>query len=245
MDVPLIMDDKQTYYAVIPASVRYDEKLSANAKLLYAEITCLTNKNGECFASNNYFANLYHVTKQAISRWLLLLQKQNYINIEYFYKPNSKEIEKRLIKLNVSINIDTCQQKVLRCQQKVKDNNNNNITKSNIIYNVEIVKEIIDYLNLVTKSKYKYTTSSTKRLIHARLNEGFSVDDFKRVIDIKNAQWSKDNKMKEYLRPETLFGSKFESYLNQKNNTVNMTNTTISGTKLQDITMAVLNENGQ
>lgn len=244
MDVPLIMDDKQTYYAVIPASVRYDEKLSANAKLLYAEITCLTNKNGECFASNNYFANLYHVTKQAISRWLLLLQKQNYINIEYFYKPNSKEIEKRLIKLNVSINIDTCQQKVLRCQQKVKDNNNN-ITKSNIIYNVEIVKEIIDYLNLVTKSKYKYTTSSTKRLINARLNEGFSVDDFKRVIDIKNAQWSKDNKMKEYLRPETLFGSKFESYLNQKNNTVNITDTTISGTKLQDITMAVLNENGQ
>lgn len=244
MDVPLIMDDKQTYYAVIPASVRYDEKLSANAKLLYAEITCLTNKNGECFASNNYFANLYHVTKQAISRWLLLLQKQNYINIEYFYKPNSKEIEKRLIKLNVSINIDTCQQKVLRCQQKVKDNNNN-ITKSNIIYNVEIIKEIIDYLNLVTKSKYKYTTSSTKRLINARLNEGFSVDDFKRVIDIKNAQWSKDNKMKEYLRPETLFGSKFESYLNQKNNTVNITNTTVSGTKLQDITMAVLNENGQ
>ncbi len=243
MDVSLIMDDKQNYYAVIPASIRYDEKLSANAKLLYAEITCLTNKNGECFASNNYFANLYHVTKQAISRWLLLLQKQNYINIEYFYKPNSKEIEKRLIKLNVSTNIDTYQQKVLRCQQKVKDNNN--ITKSNIIYNVEIVKEIIDYLNLVTKSKYKYTTSSTKRLINARLNEGFSVDDFKRVIDIKNAQWSKDNKMKEYLRPETLFGSKFESYLNQKNNTVNMTNTTISGTKLQDITMAVLNENGQ
>lgn len=238
------MDDKQNYYAVIPASVRYDEKLSANAKLLYAEITCLTNKSGECFASNNYFANLYHVTKQAISRWLLLLQKQNYINIEYFYKPNSKEIEKRLIKLNVSINIDTCQQKVLRCQQKVKDNNNN-ITFSNIIYNVEIVKEIIDYLNLVIKSKYKYTTSSTKRLINARLNEGFSVDDFKRVIDIKNAQWSKDNKMKEYLRPETLFGSKFESYLNQKNNTVNITNTTISGTKLQDITMAVLNENGQ
>lgn len=243
MDVSLIMDDKQNYYAVIPASIRYDEKLSANAKLLYAEITCLTNKNGECFASNNYFANLYHVTKQAISRWLLLLQKQNYINIEYFYKPNSKEIEKRLIKLNVSTNIDTYQQKVLRCQQKVKDNNN--ITKSNIIYNVEIVKKIIDYLNLVTKSKYKYTTSSTKRLINARLNEGFSVDDFKRVIDIKNAQWSKDNKMKEYLRPETLFGSKFESYLNQKNNTVNMTNTTISGTKLQDITMAVLNENGQ
>ena len=238
------MDDKQNYYAVIPANVRYDEKLSANAKLLYAEITCLTNKNGECFASNNYFANLYHVTKQAISRWLLLLQKQNYISIEYFYKPNSKEIEKRLIKLNVSINIDTCQQKVLRCQQKVKDNNNI-ITKSNNIYNVELIKEIIDYLNLVTNSKYKYTTSSTKRLINARLNEGFSVNDFKQVIDTKNAQWSNDNKMKEYLRPETLFGSKFESYLNQKNNTVKISNTTISGTKLQDITMEVLKENGQ
>ena len=76
-------------------------------------------------------------------------------------------------------------------------------------------KEIVDYLNQNTGSKYRSSGAKTKKLIKSRFNEGFSLDDFKQVIDIKSAQWLKDQKMNKFLRPETLFGSKFESYLNE------------------------------
>ena len=76
--------------------------------------------------------------------------------------------------------------------------------------------EIIEYLNKKTKSQYRSTTKKTKNLIKARYNDGFVIDDFKIVIDTKSAEWLNDNKMNKFLRPETLFGTKFESYLNQK-----------------------------
>lgn len=77
-------------------------------------------------------------------------------------------------------------------------------------------KTIIDYLNEKTDSHYKATTPKTKQLVQARLKEGFTVDDFKTVIDKKTATWLNDNKMNKYLRPLTLFGTKFEDYLNEK-----------------------------
>lgn len=76
------------------------------------------------------------------------------------------------------------------------------------------VSEIIDYLNLKTNKKYKTTTQKTRTLIKARMNEHFTVDDFKLVIDKMCTEWMGTN-MEKYLRPETLFGTKFESYLNQ------------------------------
>ena len=76
--------------------------------------------------------------------------------------------------------------------------------------------EIINYLNFKVGVNYKSTTKNTQRLIKARFNEGFTLDDFKQVIDKMSAEWLKDKKMQRYLRPETLFGTKFESYLNKK-----------------------------
>lgn len=78
------------------------------------------------------------------------------------------------------------------------------------------VVEVIDYLNQKAGTKYRATTAATKRLVGARLKEGFTVDDCKKVIDNKVADWLNDEKMKNYLRPNTLFqASKFESYLNE------------------------------
>ena len=62
--------DNPGYYAIIPATVRYDDRLTPNAKLLYGEITALSNKEGYCWAGNAYFANLYGVTKTSISTWI-------------------------------------------------------------------------------------------------------------------------------------------------------------------------------
>lgn len=89
-----------------------------------------------------------------------------------------------------------------------------NTNKLNINYNIYI-GEIIDYLNLKTNQHYKATTPKTITLIKARLKEHFTTEDFKRVIDIKTEEWLNTD-MAKYLRPETLFGTKFESYLNQK-----------------------------
>lgn len=76
--------------------------------------------------------------------------------------------------------------------------------------------EIVSYLNEKTNSKYKASSKKTKDLIKARWNDGYTLDDFKIVIDKKTTEWLNDPKMNQYLRPETLFGTKFESYLNQK-----------------------------
>ena len=79
----------------------------------------------------------------------------------------------------------------------------------------DLIKYIVEHLNLVIGANYKYTTKKTKDCIKARLHEGFTVDDFKTVIDKKAKEWMGTD-MEKYLRPETLFGNKFEGYLNQK-----------------------------
>lgn len=93
-----------------------------------------------------------------------------------------------------------------------KDNKDNNLK-----YSVEI-EEIILYLNQKADKNFRSKTDETRKIIKQRIKEGFSVNDFKKVIDKKSAQWLKDPEMDKFLRPQTLFGKKFESYLNEKNN---------------------------
>ncbi len=78
------------------------------------------------------------------------------------------------------------------------------------------LSEIISYLNEKTESMFRAANKKTQSCIRARLAEGFKVGDFKTVIDKKCAEWIGDPKMEKYLRPETLFGTKFEGYLNAK-----------------------------
>ena len=89
-----------------------------------------------------------------------------------------------------------------------------NTKDNNTLSSSSTIAEIVDYLNSKTSKNYRASTRKTKSLINARMNEGFTVDDFKKVIDNKTAEWL-NTKMEQYLRPETLFGTKFESYLNQ------------------------------
>jgi len=78
------------------------------------------------------------------------------------------------------------------------------------------VLEVIEYLNLKTGKLFRTTSQKTQALIRLRMKDGFSVANFKTVIDNQVAEWGNDKKMAQYLRPETLFGTKFESYLNSK-----------------------------
>lgn len=114
----------------------------------------------------------------------------------------------------------------------VTDINNNNINNNLDINNQDNIdnylqqrKEIINYLNAITGSSYRPSSRETKVHIDARLKEGFKIDDFKKVIDNKYADW-KDTDWEKFLRPSTLFGNKFEGYLNQK---IKKKNTEICG----------------
>lgn len=76
--------------------------------------------------------------------------------------------------------------------------------------------EIICYLNEKTGKNFKQDSTKTREMIHARYGEGFTLEDFHRVVDLKSAEWISNPDWNKFLRPETLFGSKFESYLNQQ-----------------------------
>lgn len=88
-----------SYYAIIPASVRYNTKLIAHAKLLYGEITALCNEKGFCWATNSYFAELYGVSNRSITSWITSLIDCGYIRSEVKYRVGTKEIESRKISL--------------------------------------------------------------------------------------------------------------------------------------------------
>ena len=89
-------------------------------------------------------------------------------------------------------------------------------TAENGAYREKIYTDVVDYLNLKSGKNFKHGIERTRRLIDGRLKEGFSAEDFKAVIDKKCAQWRGDPDREKYLRPETLFGVKFEGYLNEK-----------------------------
>lgn len=110
--------------------------------------------------------------------------------------------------------------------EKESKNSEKNPTNNNTIYNYNntnilnnIYSSVIDYLNKKTertgKEKYSSTSTKTQKLIKARLREKYELEDFKIVIDKKCKEWLGTD-MEKYLRPETLFGNKFESYLKQK-----------------------------
>lgn len=117
------MSENPNYYAILTAEVRYDKKLSPNAKLLYAEITALCGKDGKCWAKNSYFAELYEVSKKSISRWVNELVENGYIKSKIIYKKNTKEIENRYLTLSngTDKNVNTYGQKYTEGMDKNVD----------------------------------------------------------------------------------------------------------------------------
>ena len=198
-----------SYYAIITANVRYDNRLSANEKILFAEITALTSKQGYCFASNSYFAKLYNKDIRTIARWINNLSKFNYIQTKIKYKENSKEIEHRLIypltipqefatpiDKNVSTphdkNVSTPHDKNVSTphDKNVLDNilyinsiNNNNIS----------IEEIIAYYNQTMNTKLKGDMVIKKNI--QTLLKNYTIEDFKLVIDyICHNPWHIENR---------------------------------------------------
>lgn len=212
--------DNPSYFSILTAEVRYDKELKANEKLLFSEISALTSKYGYCTAGNKYFAKCYGVHKDTIADWIANLKNKGYIIIKTVR--SGKKVAERRIYLTSTCRLNDLQVVGENTYEVVGENTlDNNINNNNI--NIIIYSRVIDYLNQKTSKDFKSTTKKTQDLIKARLREGFKEEDFKKVIDIKTAEWGKDSKMQQYLRPETLFGTKFESYLNQNSQSISNT----------------------
>lgn len=136
--------DHRSYYAIIPANVRYDDSLIPSAKLLYGEITALCNEKGYCWASNEYFANQYKVSKPTIQNWLKSLEEKGYIYREVKYKEGSKEIEARYIRILGGGR----QENLVRGHQEIYQDNNTsfNNTFNNIDHSSSKLKNDFDKL---------------------------------------------------------------------------------------------------
>lgn len=184
------MEEKPNYFAIIPANVRYDEELKLGEKMMYGEITSLTYKTGECWASNNYFANLYKVTPQAISKWIKALEQHNYITISY--EKEGKLIIKRIIKL-VSTEVDRVSTEVERginsslegYQHRIKENNTSINTTS--INKKEIYKE-----------RFKKPTLEEVEQYCKQRNSSVDPKVFYEYFEVGNWIDSKGNKVKNW-----------------------------------------------
>lgn len=152
-------EEKPSYFGIIPATVRYDKSLKANAKLLYSELTCLSEKDGYCYASNNYFAKLYEVAPSSISKWLKQLADKGYIKIEYKY--NGKECTERKIFINTNAKGSVENQEGIDIQQEgidIQQEGYCQIAKEN---NTRVNNTSINNINLPEKTK-KQKVKETK-----------------------------------------------------------------------------------
>ena len=113
-------DVHKSYYAIIPANIRYDSSITPNAKLLYGEITALCNEKGYCWANNEYFASLYEVSKVSISKWIRQLVEKGYIDSVLEYKEGTKEILNRYLTI---VNDPIKEKFNTPIKEKFKDNN--------------------------------------------------------------------------------------------------------------------------
>ncbi len=202
----------KSYYAIIPANVRYDKDLPASAKLLYGEITALTNEKGYCWASNTYFSELYGVSKKTISNWVKSLTDKGYLSSEIIYKDNTKEIQERRLYVGRPIEKSICtygkdflppaeENFHTPIEKKVKDNNTEfNNTENSLL--------LQDTLNNIS-NRFEKSQNVVADNIYQFYQQNFGV--LNPLIGEKLSEWVKDlgeELVKEALTKTLMNGSR-------------------------------------
>ena len=226
-------------FLYVPAFAAHDKKLLKHPKaiLLIGEINSMLNVSGQFYMSNREIAKRLDCTTRYVQALINLLEEEKYIERIIVRDKTTSAVKGRmiiagetLVKANswgwrtVDRNPHEPEIVTPTIERSPKYNNlkdqHNRSFKDNSQAEpddiTQIRKDVVDYLNRKLGTQYKPNASKNKTVINARLNEGYKLDDFKRVIDNKYNDWANDAKMAKYLRPETLFGSKFDGYLNEK-----------------------------
>lgn len=182
-------DEKPSYYSIITADVRYDERLKPNEKLLYSEITALSNKYGYCTATNSYFSKLYRADKSTVSRWVSHLEKCGYVQVEQ--TRNGKRIVQRKIypvatPLLTKKSIPYAQKDQYPIDKKVKGNITRvNTTSMNMRESIKQPLNTNSKLSLLSwpDSLGAMTDQISKLLLDAS-DQGMSADLLQKAIDL-------------------------------------------------------------
>lgn len=178
-----------------------DLNLKGNELLVYSVIYGFSQAENQIFTGSlQYLADWTNSTKQGIMKVLKSLTSKGLILKNEKFFNGVKFVEYYATKFNGGM-----QQSLTGGMQQSLTNN----------ISSDIITDIIEYLNSTCGLNYKTKSNNTKKLINARFEEGFLIEDFKTVILKKYNSW-KNTDMEKYLRPSTLFGTKFESYLNEK-----------------------------
>jgi DnaD/phage-associated family protein len=173
---------KKSYYAIIPANVRYDKDLSPNAKLLYGEITALCNEKGYCWAGNSYFAELYQKDKSTIARWIKQLEDKGYIKRQVIYKEGSREIANRYMQIcdgGIGKNATTpiCKNAIDNNTNINNTNNNNNNGQSVI----EFYQQNFGVLSpFVMQELMNWSEDTSEELV---------IEALKRALEVNKPSW--------------------------------------------------------
>lgn len=213
------MDDEKREFRGIwfPASVWLDKNLSAIEKFILMEIDSLDGEKG-CYASNKYLAEFCQCGESTVSRAITKLRELGYIRIASF-DGRTRVLHSCLAKSarqTPQISKAESSNRQDRILDKVTSKEKDSMSEKEPDAFETDIKAVIDHFNERCGTRYTYRNKAVNGMIRARLSEGFTVDDFKLVINTKASKWENDPKMRDYLRPKTLFSAtNFESYLNE------------------------------
>jgi len=191
--------ENPSYWSVIPAEVRYSN-LKPSAKLLYGEISALANKKGYCFSTNNYFAELYNVTRNTISLWIKDLNQHGFINVEIKYR-NKQIIERRLY---ITKNNDSITKNDGRGITKNGEDNNTRVNNTSNINNRKIFFEESIFLiqgisNQIKDEFFNYWSEEN----HSKTKMKYELEK----------TWNLEKRLKRWVNNSNKWGNKKESKL--------------------------------
>ncbi|NBH30560.1 conserved phage C-terminal domain-containing protein [Staphylococcus warneri] len=212
-----------TGYGLVFKNVMKDTNVDIEAKALYSYLSSYAGSNETAFPSVSLICHELKISEKRFQKYRKQLEDNGYLFVDRERTDNG--FSKNIYTINHNsvsshfVPVQNLPERNLPVENVGTKNNsikNNSIKNNNNRVDHFTYKEIIEYLNRYTGKKFNFRAKANQELIKARFNEGYSKEDFLKVIDNKVSEWIDVDSMKDYLQPSTLFRkSNFDKYLNQ------------------------------